>query len=624
MSAFHEYPTTPALTAGLAKLQAVLDDDDSVQDEFDTAAQSVFIALWHTKWPITVGQSWSDPTACFLGLYSLRKDGSYLGPGDVTPILARLMRAMQLVTLRQVHLRHNANRNLDRCDLAREFHPWVQGKANTTYSYLYALMQYASAIARLSHSMPRIWWSDNKGYTAMLYRGQAISLDQLCMIVYCLQGKAAELWRQLLFGLNIRVDYNQLLSDNLTETTPGYSFLTDTRNSSFAEAKDLLAENFMRDPTARLDFIANRMFNSIGARQWLQRLAQLEVLLMTGLHLSSGGPARGTELTSMQICNSDTRIRNAFALGPYVSVVRQYTKVSNMTGHDKLIPNAVDSFFADLLIQVHALARPFASYLATRAAADFPNAPLQYRNMLFMDICKPFESHRLTQQLGAFSSSVLGWEMGLNAHRHIYIAFHRKHHDGLNRELESTENDTIDTLQSGHSLATENQVYGLSTSTMDGATEDNLQLYLEASTAWQRTLKVVPAGLGLTYEMSGHAQYDELLAKGTIPPLHAAASASSNASIAAGQTFLAEFKEYNQSAHTTTHTKLNLILTMLETQAIELKTHTQQLRSLEFAVQKYPTAPLYPLDGEELEYVESMLFGFFYYLALIYIFRRSL
>ncbi len=583
MDSYHEFPTTPALQSRLAALLGFLKEEGGTQAQFDVIAHGIFLELWHRTWEVTKGNSFSDPTACFLALYCLQEDGAYKVPGSVSHILVRLLRAIRLVTLREIHRRHDLNAELDRCELAKELHCWVKGKANTTYSYLYSINQYAQALARSSQSLPRIWWSDHKGYTQMLYCGQPVSLDHLRGMIYHVQTRAAKLWSDVLYGLDIHITYPQLLSDNLTETAPKYSFLDDPRNTAFAEATPLL-EKFMQNKEISKNFVLNDgSFNATGARQWLTCLAKLEALLITGIHMSSGGPARGTELTSMQMRNTSLRTRNTFALGPYLSIVRQYTKNSSMTSHDSLIPNAVDSFFADLLIQVHALARPLASFLAPKAVKELPESPQQYNDTLFMGFGKPFESRDLTAELLKLSESFLDWEMGIAAYRHIYIAFHRRHHPRITQQIEMSDDDTISALQSGHSLATENRIYGLSTSAMSSADEDTLQLFLETSTAWQRTLKVVPGGLGLTYKTSGYLDYEKLATQGTIPPLHPTAATPSSASLGA-QALLAEFNRHNQSAHKTTHIKLDLMFDRLQAQAEQIQLLTTVVEKLSKAV----------------------------------------
>jgi bloom syndrome protein len=58
--------------------------------------------------------------------------------------------------------------------------------------------------------------------------------------------------------------------------------------------------------------------------------------------------------------NTDLRLRNCMALGIHLSIVQQYDKTTNIAQSDRLIPHSVDAISADIIIQIHALAQPFA------------------------------------------------------------------------------------------------------------------------------------------------------------------------------------------------------------------------------------------------------------------------
>lgn len=59
-------------------------------------------------------------------------------------------------------------------------------------------------------------------------------------------------------------------------------------------------------------------------------------------------------------------------------------------------------------------------------------------------------------------------------------------------------------------------IYGLSPDAMLGASEDVFHLFLEASTEWQKELKVVPGGLGLPYKKAAMERFDNLVGQDII------------------------------------------------------------------------------------------------------------
>ncbi|KAF9020837.1 hypothetical protein BDZ89DRAFT_1043153 [Hymenopellis radicata] len=272
---YFKYSTSTELTAAVDNLRTLINSTGDIpQTQFDAAVHKVFLNVWHRKWPIVRDDPWNDPTASFLACHALKDSGNFLTATDLTPILARIMRAMQFFTLRHVHSLSNANRNLDQVSHFNTVATYVQAKAGTTYSFLHSLMQYASAISQHSQAMPRIFWIDHKLYTAMMYSGQAITLDQLRQIPHRIQDAAAKLWSELQFGMDLRVDYPQFLSDNLVEMQPGYCFLDDTRNDTFAAKKWHLFNELMKHPIASKQFVLpNGATHAIAVRKWLQTLA---------------------------------------------------------------------------------------------------------------------------------------------------------------------------------------------------------------------------------------------------------------------------------------------------------------------------------------------------------------
>jgi hypothetical protein len=214
---------------------------------------------------------------------------------------------------------------------------------------------------------------------------------------------------------------------------------------------------------------------------------------MIEVQLTSGGPPRGTELVNMLVRNIQTRTRNLYGLNNHLAIIRQYDKTSNNHQNDKLIPNGLDAFISDIIIQLHTLARPFAAFLATKVFPNDPSVPCQYAEMLFMDFGKPFDSKTLSRGLATWSHSILGWELTLNSHRHCYVAWHRRLSHSLNTLIQEAEGtSTVATLQTGHAKSTEDRIYGLTREAMLGSSSEMIQLYLNNSAEWQHQLRLVP------------------------------------------------------------------------------------------------------------------------------------
>lgn len=132
-----------------------------------------------------------------------------------------------------------------------------------------------------------------------------------------------------------------------------------------------------------------------------------------------------------------------------------------------------------------------------------------------MDLGKEFTTEKLSSAITGVSLEILGWPLQVSSWRHINIAFKRKHCTRSMSILAGEDSNPIHALQSGHSVATENRIYGVTAESLLGAPEDIVHAYLDASTEWQRLFKVVPGGLSdLTYLQSQMHHYDQLNARG--------------------------------------------------------------------------------------------------------------
>lgn len=270
-----------------------------------------------------------------------------------------------------------------------ELHKWVQSHQMTTFSELVSLQKYGSAIAMATLSLPKVIFPNRQegDYDEMRFDGQRVTVQLLQAIFTQIQDEAVNLWENdVMLGLGLRVDYD-ILSDNLSSSTPGECFLDNVSNPFKNRANDMgnaifsnrqLFKRFMVR-TAEGDWTLNHH----EAKAWLWSLAQLELYILLGVEMTSGAPMRMTELVSALIRNRPTRIRNVMGIGRYLAIIRQYTKNTNNEQMDRLIPCSPCGLYTDLLIQLHTFARPLAvvSDLLSRSFPDLTHSPSSLRNL---------------------------------------------------------------------------------------------------------------------------------------------------------------------------------------------------------------------------------------------------
>ncbi|KAK6988215.1 hypothetical protein R3P38DRAFT_2804956 [Favolaschia claudopus] len=479
-SPHYSFPTTPQLADAVAGLHDEI-SHNSLHD--------VFMALWKAQWLATGAAKTADPTMKFLCLFRLKPDGSFHTAKDTTRPITQLCRCIQLALLTEIHALVDSGEAASQMDAWKMVAPFVKDNELTSFANLITLQHFATSQAMKGMSMPHINWLDRKKWTKLQFDGNPISLGQITEIVGRLEDKIKKLWEEeIMFGLGLRVPYGDL-QDDLLNKTPGYSFIQDARNPFLAH-KNTLVRQIFADEKLRNRFVTLKpgakqaLLNILEARKWLVSLATVEGLIMLAAELSDGGVIRGTELASMLARNTPFANRNLAGLGKFVALVRQYDKTSNNTQSDKLVPLAMSSFLADLIVQLHTLARPLAQFFASVIWPSDVTVQQNYRCMLFMNIGREFVSDNISELMAINSLPILDWGLTLWSHRHINIAFRKKHCTSIL--------DTDDTHVTLNALS-------------------NGTVLRRRTTLWQQTIRIVPGGMGLSYTEAHHSRFHALV-----------------------------------------------------------------------------------------------------------------
>ncbi|KAJ7023529.1 hypothetical protein C8F04DRAFT_927379, partial [Mycena alexandri] len=474
----YRMPVTEQLKSAVQS--ALTSFTDSVDiTEHCSELHRILLALWKTKWEATENHTIHDPTMCFLALFSLELSGEFAGPKKTTGPIAKLCWGIKLCMLTQIHRLVSSGECNDQME----------------------------AFERIAPFVPSIIWTDRENWTELLYEGERFSLPRLQEVLTNVEEQIVDLWQErILFNLNLHVAYDDL-SDNLTNTKPGYSFITNPLNP-FAAHRHSFIEAVLKDPQLEAFFVyrasnvGDVQLDMDASRSFLSNLAEFEGLLLLHAEVTPGATIRGTELVSMLMQNTLYRLRNVMGVAKFVALIRQYDKTTNTAQKDRLIPHAASGLVADLLIQLHTFVRPFAQFLASRVFPDDPAVVGLYADMAFMDFGKVFTSAKLSAIMAKWMAPVIDWNMTIGPYRQINTAFRRKHCRGVDEEDDESVASMVQVLQAAHSKSVDRQHCGLSHNALLGITDEVLFAFLDASVAWQNVLEVVPGGLALPYHQA--------------------------------------------------------------------------------------------------------------------------
>jgi hypothetical protein len=499
-------------------LHAALGTQPTDPEELQKAIRNLLICIWGRTWKKTKVNTIGDPTICNLALAMLKYDGSFQSPKHTTPHVSRLKYSLRLVMLIAIK-RYAVQHNLEDLQAAAKFEPWFKEKKDSTFNTLCTLQKYASALARAEPGLPNVVWLDRVHYRKMRYKGHSIDFDDFTTLFSNVESHAITLWeRDVLMGLKLRVNYNQI-TDDMSNTAVGYSLFSDPRNTCFKN-RDILVKAILETPTLRNRFLTtnldNRgqpMWNIIELQKWLFSYSQFHGAQITSADIKGGSPSRGTEIECIQYINTRTRLRGLYMMGHHLAIVCQYHKSASITGKDKLIPHSLDAVTADLALQDLALARPFAELAAYICYPHDFDVQRRYHSYLFINNKELFDTPQLTRLLKIYTTPVLKFGFGVADWRHISATFRRKICPAMEIIVDEDDSqESIPALQSAHSRHTENRLYGISAEALTAASEDVLPLFLDASTDWQVACKIVPGGHLLPYHQATASNFASLAA----------------------------------------------------------------------------------------------------------------
>ncbi|KAF9003690.1 hypothetical protein BDQ17DRAFT_1355714 [Cyathus striatus] len=467
---------------------------------------NVLSALWLRNWAPATGAGYLNPTVTFLGLYSIKEKGEFKHPKDVTGDIAKLFWGIKMVTLTEVKRRRHMSQQSE-MDIMLELQPWVSSNNSSTFSDLTSLQHYATSIAMSTQNLPKVIFPNrhDNDYSVLLFNGKTVTVDNMRQIYTNIQTDILALWEKITFNVPMDITYH-ILHDNLSSTTPGYS-LFDEDTNPFIKSKDVLMDHILTDPQLfNRFFLDSSHMNVHEAREWLLDLAKLELLLLISVALKSGAPIRMTELISSHFRNRDTRPRNLVGVGPRLSLVRQYSKTSNNEQQDRVIPHAISAFETDILLKNLGFVRPVAQFFAKYVWPLDSEVGRKYSEVLFMGFGDLIDAEDASRYMGVITSIVLGWKITISVWRHVNIAWKQ------NYEIMSV----IHAQQSGHSVRTEYQIYGIDGDSLRGIAEDIIAAYLDASNEFQKVFGIPIGGLCLPFNQVRMEDFDSLVMAGKI------------------------------------------------------------------------------------------------------------
>lgn len=307
-------------------------------------------------------------------------------------------------------------------------------------------------------------WQDVAGESLSFDGHPVIMEDFRNLYRRLLEETTTLLFDKILLGLDIPELFPKgaQIYDNLSDTTPGYSFINDPRNT-FAQHRHFLLKAMVNFKVSGDRFVfpghCNQdgpMWNMSGLLSWEKDVEKCLGCLFLLLHLGYGQPARGTELSILRWVNTPLHLRNFFFTSGFLNVVFVYNKTQSISEKQRLINRCPPGRVGELFIIWLALVVPTLVALVKATSSG------DHANLIYFHAFASRHGLWDTDDFSSLLESVTGRPISLGGlgqpfsiapFRHLAIAIMRRHIRAMIDQFSHLVEDVLPE-QSGHTAKT--------------------------------------------------------------------------------------------------------------------------------------------------------------------------
>lgn len=393
----------------------------------------------------------------WLPLY-FKRQGHFVSAIAMTSDMGHFDHTARLLLLYSANIQA---RKLDPSAPAAQLHGIAQHctalmAAPTAYAHLIECRQIMSSEARDHLLVANVSWDDIEGH-ALRVQGTVFTVDAIKDTAQYLINRAwTRFVNELCFGLTWdRLAHDHPLEDDFSNHGVGYYFALNPANQ-FGDAGTILYNAIIGSPILRGKFQFGHELGTLKAspsriRGYFGTADAFRLDLMAAIHLTYGGPARGTELASALFANTDTQVRDVRVIAGRLALTISYNKTNAITGTTNQVVRILPHCVSELVLQYLTIVRPFEIVL-DRILYPADRHPLVLSHLFFANralVPTAVFSDHLQKAFALFGVS------GVNTskYRHAFTAIARRHDIALGTEHDDLYDDKEDMLeeQSGHS-----------------------------------------------------------------------------------------------------------------------------------------------------------------------------
>ncbi|KAG1863906.1 hypothetical protein F4604DRAFT_1929027 [Suillus subluteus] len=422
----------------------------------------------------------------FLVIYHLQLDGTFDLPSNIVPNISCLQFCMRATGALEGHnyvlmdddttegLLDYYNRTLK--EILSEGHRYP-------FTTLREEMHLLSALAHSETRMPCLLWNDN--HTVLQVDGSPLAISLIRDMVKALLHRADQLLLSLCEGIDMS-SYDECLNKHLNPKDPSlwpkdplrkqsdkYSFLNDENNPFMALQSLLLTKFFDNEDVFHKYHVWTEdgpIFKQAAVATWFSLLDDLHDVAFCLLHITSGGPARGTELETYRLFNTREAPRTLYFASGHLAFITSYNKSRQRTNFpDRFVARPIYPPMQRIILY---LAGPL-HYVANCWIPAISDKHTPGGAEVFCHFGKPLRSEDFSRILRTYTSQHLHVSMGLRMWRQMMKALMRRI---VNVDIDDDGEQEEDALDEsfGHTTSTGRSRYGLTWNDLPLLHEDML------------------------------------------------------------------------------------------------------------------------------------------------------
>jgi FtsZ-binding cell division protein ZapB len=487
--------------------QTFPEEVESAQKSLTRAILDLAISLLDHR---LVGESvYNGVATCFLAVLGIdTKSDTFKEAKNYTSFLSGFIKIAQLLVIQRAREGVALGEGSNSMDLIAKMQDrFMVFGSSSPLEWALKLRAYGRKIQENSTAFGYILWSDD-GQTVG-YRQTYIELPKLRWFI---RDEVSQAQKQLSRLLFLSQDKDIFLSsalptlhldrlvDDPSRKTAGWSFLDDSRNDELQGQ-----EKWLYSRVCQVDWISKEMLQVDRANKpklkpraiiaYLEKVNDFLKILLLIVHITSGQPARATELLTVQWCNPPNGdLRTIFVENGLVSMVTSCQKggysIENAT---KIIHRYLPHEVSELLIFYLWLVLPFTRQIQLVGLEAEQRMNTSTSFLWSRADGTSWKSERLTKVLEQeFREGLATATINTQIWRHLAIAISRRHMTqnggkGFRRDYDLGTQRVADE-QAGHNSFTAGNQYARLASMAPGWVESSQAEYRQISKQWHEVL----------------------------------------------------------------------------------------------------------------------------------------